>query len=252
MLIALGPAMNVLYRSFLVLIALVAQGFATESTFQSGPTRVHLLELYTSEGCSSCPPAERYFTTLKQNPLLWKSVVPVAFHVDYWDGLGWKDKLSAPAFTARQRSYAAAWGSRSVYTPAFVLDGNEWQERDLGNLRAVENVGILSASLDGAGNVRLTYKPADSKNSQSLRAYVVLLGMGLSSDVRSGENAGRKLSHDFAALAFETGAMKAQGNDLVGTVRIPADRILAGRTALAVWVANHDRLEPVQAVGGPL
>jgi hypothetical protein len=239
-----------LYRLLFILLLLANSSFAV--SFQSGPTRVHLLELYTSEGCSSCPPAERYFTTLKQNPLLWKSVVPVAFHVDYWDGLGWKDKLSAPVFTARQRSYASAWGSRSVYTPAFVLDGSEWQERDLGKLGAAENVGILSASLDGSGNVRLTYKPADPKNNQSLRAYVVLLGMGLNSDVRAGENAGRKLSHDFAALAFETGEMATEGDHVVGTFRVPSERIVAGRTALAIWVANHDRLEPVQAVGGPL
>jgi hypothetical protein len=244
--------MNSAYRLFFVLLLLAGCSFGSEITMQSGPGRVHLLELYTSEGCSSCPPAERYFSTLKQNPLLWKAIVPVAFHVDYWDGLGWKDKLSAPAFTARQRTYATAWGSRSVYTPAFVLDGNEWQERDLEKIGREEHAGLLTAALDGAGNVRVNYTPSDPKNRQAWRAHVALLGLGLNSDVRSGENAGHKLTHDFAALALETSDMTVQDDRVVGTVRIPADRIIAGRTALAIWIASRDRLEPVQAVGGAL
>jgi hypothetical protein len=95
---------------------------AGEPIFQSDKTQTALVELYTSEGCSSCPPAEEWFSTLSANPGLWKQFVPVAFHVDYWDDLGWKDSFATPAYTQRQRDYAAAWGSSSVYTPGFVLE----------------------------------------------------------------------------------------------------------------------------------
>src|SRR5882724_9692041 len=96
-------------------------------TFQSSQKQTTLLELYSSEGCSSCPPAETWFSRLKESPGLWKDFVPVAFHVDYWDYLGWRDPWSSKTFTDRQHAYARAWRSDSVYTPGFVLNGKEWR-----------------------------------------------------------------------------------------------------------------------------
>jgi hypothetical protein len=90
---------------------------ADEAVFESGANKVHLLELFTSEGCSSCPPAEEWLTKLKQNPGLWRDFVPVAFHVDYWDHLGWRDRFAAKEWTARQQMYATRWKAESVYTP---------------------------------------------------------------------------------------------------------------------------------------
>src|SRR5438034_11825938 len=89
------------------------------TTFESGETQSTLIELFTSEGCSSCPPAEKWLSVLKSNPDLWKKIIPVAFHVDYWDRLGSRDRLAKPEFTSRQPRYAAAWGGDSVYTPGF-------------------------------------------------------------------------------------------------------------------------------------
>src|SRR3978361_2017969 len=96
-----------------------------EDHFDSGPAQTALLELYTSEGCSSCPPAEAQLTRLKSDPGLWKKFVPLAYPVDYWDRLGWRDRFAAPTWTVRQNRYASFWQSDSVYTPAFVLDGRE-------------------------------------------------------------------------------------------------------------------------------
>src|SRR5574339_14875 len=87
--------------------------------FHSSTNRTALLELYTSEGCSSCPPAEAWLSRLKSDARLWKDFVPVAFHVDYWDYLGWRDPFGAAEYSERQRGYAAQWKSRSVYTPGF-------------------------------------------------------------------------------------------------------------------------------------
>src|ERR671937_1167549 len=95
---------------------------ATDRVFESGPQRTHVIELFTSQGCSSCPPAEAWFSKLKAEPRLWKDFVPLAFHVDYWDRLGWRDPFAAREWTARQYQYSASWKSESVYTPGFVLD----------------------------------------------------------------------------------------------------------------------------------
>src|SRR5271156_2248162 len=95
--------------------------------FQSSERQVALVELYTSEGCSSCPPAESWLSKLKNKPGLWSDFVPVAFHVDYWNGLGWRDKLSSEEYSERQRNYARDWSEDEVYTPEFVLNGKEWR-----------------------------------------------------------------------------------------------------------------------------
>lgn len=235
--------------SFLLLASL---NLRADITVQSGPARVHLLELYTSEGCSSCPPAERWFSALAQNTHLWKRVVPLAFHVDYWDNLGWKDRLAAPGFTARQRTYAAAWGSGTVYTPGFVLDGREWRERDLGDIVSSEgNAGVLSATWRENGEVLVSFKDA-AKGTHGWQANAALLGFGLSSDVKSGENGGRKLSHDFVVLDHQTASMTAAETGSVATLHLPLGKAISGRSALAVWITEAGKSESVQAAGGPL
>ncbi len=108
-----------------ILTAIVAQ--ADDVVFESKPVKTHLIELFTLEGCSSCPPAEAWLSRLKDNSRIWQDFVPMAFHVDYWDHLGWRDPYAAKAWTARQYAYSARWNSSSVYTPGFVLDGREWR-----------------------------------------------------------------------------------------------------------------------------
>ncbi|MDQ3115241.1 MAG: DUF1223 domain-containing protein [Verrucomicrobiota bacterium] len=76
--------------------------------------RTHLLELFTSEGCSSCPPAEAWLSKLKDDPGLWRDFVPLAFHVDYWDRLGWRDPFASKVWTSRQYEYSARWKSSNV------------------------------------------------------------------------------------------------------------------------------------------
>ncbi|MCB1738986.1 MAG: DUF1223 domain-containing protein, partial [Gammaproteobacteria bacterium] len=93
----------------------------------SGPRQVALLELFTSEGCSSCPPADRWLSGLIDDPRLWRELVPVAFHVDYWDYLGWPDRFASREFSRRQRDHARSGGLSQVYTPGVVLNGAEWR-----------------------------------------------------------------------------------------------------------------------------
>ena len=111
----------------MTMISLHADARAEPIVFQSSESQVSLVELFTSEGCSSCPPAEKWLSDLKAAPGLWKHFVPVAFHVDYWDYLGWRDPWASKAFSDRQRAYAQLWRGDSIYTPGFVLNGQEWR-----------------------------------------------------------------------------------------------------------------------------
>src|SRR4051812_20605432 len=113
--------------SVIAVCTAVSISAAAEQRFTSGSNRVSLIELYTSEGCSSCPPAERWLGSLRDAPGLWRDFVPVALHVNYWDRLGWPDRFATREFTQREYAYAAKWDGSSVYTPCVVRDGAEWR-----------------------------------------------------------------------------------------------------------------------------
>ncbi|MDQ3624850.1 MAG: DUF1223 domain-containing protein [Verrucomicrobiota bacterium] len=231
------------------LTAMAAGPAERDLTFRSTSKRGHLLELFTSEGCSSCPPAEKWMSQLKQSPRLWREIVPVAFHVDYWDGLGWPDRFASKAFTARQRSYAASWASRTVYTPGFVLDGREWQDRAEDRIPPLSgDAGVLSAVIRGRKTITVTYQ---ADRAGRFEAHVALLGFGLSSNVKAGENSGRKLLHDFVALAHETKAMSMDAGSSRAEISFPALNT-GGELGLAVWVTEAGKPQPLQAVGGKL
>ncbi|HYY34882.1 MAG TPA: DUF1223 domain-containing protein [Candidatus Binatia bacterium] len=219
------------------------------TTFESGETQTSLIELFTSEGCSSCPPAEKWLSTLKSNPDLWKRTVPVAFHVDYWNHLGWRDRFSKPEFTSRQQRYAARWDGDSVYTPGFVLNGREWRDWFSGNAlpASSKKVGSLRVTLTDDGKVNATFV-AESPQPRGLALNVALLGNDLESDVKRGENSGRKLRHDFAALSFAEIDMKHEANRWTGSVTLPKQSGNDKPSALAVWITEN--AIPIQATGG--
>src|SRR5690348_12165742 len=124
-----SPVMCRIWLGVLMVIPMGAV-LAAPQTIAGPDTRVSLLELYTSEGCDTCPPAEEWLSKLERDPRLWKQLVPLAFHVDYWDYLGWKDPFDSHAYTARQQAIAAGADSlagRVIYTPQFVVDGKDWR-----------------------------------------------------------------------------------------------------------------------------
>src|SRR5687767_7588920 len=137
-------------RHALVLVSALAAATTqgSELTLESKPTRTKLLELFTSQGCSSCPPAEAWLSNLKNQPRLWQDFVPVAFHVDYWDHLGWRDPFASAKWTERQASYSARWKTESVFTPAFVLDGVVWRNTDIPSA-STESPGVLKVIIKG-------------------------------------------------------------------------------------------------------
>jgi len=167
---------------------------------RSGTQRARLVELYTSEGCSSCPPADAWLRTLRADATL----VPLAFHVDYWDSLGWRDPYASPRFTLRQREVAARSRRGVVYTPEVALDGREWRGWRGARISPATAPPSLSLALElerGATlDVRVT--AAAPAFDPAWRAYLALIEDGLVSEVRAGENDGRTLAHDHVVRAF--------------------------------------------------
>jgi hypothetical protein len=207
-----------------------------------------LIELYGSQGCSSCPPAEDWMNGLRRYPGLWSDFVPVAFHITYWDSLGWRDPLGDPAYDARERAYAAAWGADGVYTPCAVLDGAEWKGWGGAAPPPGPEAGTLTARVAGT-RVRAEFRPAGERGPFTL--FAAPLGLGHETKVRAGENAGRTLRSDFAARGLARATMTLRDGVWRGSLTLPAGPGRApGGDALAVWVQDAAG-RPVQAAGAP-
>jgi hypothetical protein len=220
--------------------------------FQSAEKQTTLVELFTSEGCSSCPPAEAWLGKLSTNPGLWSEFVPTAFHVNYWDGLGWKDRFASPVFAQRQRAYAASWNSASIYTPGFVVNGREWNWFSEPRLPAATgaNRGVLSVRQIVDKRLGFSFAPVAASTSK-WDLHVALLGSGIASKVARGENGGRELHHDFVVLNYELIPMTADAGIARAEWALASSQADKGtRTALATWVTMHDALVPIQATGG--
>ncbi len=237
---------------FLVVLTffLSHQNSVAESSFLSGPHQVSLLELYTSEGCSSCPPADQMFTQLKSSPDLWKKVVPVAFHVDYWNSPAWMDRMSDAQFTRRQKDYIRQWQGQTSYTPMLVFNGTEFRRGTISE-KPQFNVGYLKLIKTTPGSFEVTFVPKDRLNQKDWMIHIALLGFGISSYVTAGENAGQTLKHDFAVLAFASKKVELDKGKLRTSFKLEADRLLqASQMGIAAWVTLENDLRPVQAVGG--
>jgi hypothetical protein len=240
--------------ALLGLLGAAAAASAGPQRFTSGASRVALIELYTSEGCSSCPPADQWLGSLSGKPGLWKEFVPVEFHVNYWDNLGWKDRLSTRAFTAREYAYSSAWGSSNVYTPCFVRNGEEWRPLEGGTPPKGGPAGTLSVELDG-GACRAEFTPAPGTGAEfgTYEVHVAILGGGITSKVTAGENNGHMLTHEFVVLGISDGGLSpgATGAALRAEVALPKAIVPdSKRRALAAWVTRLGELAPLQATGG--
>jgi hypothetical protein len=246
--------LNQFMRKFAIFCLLgVCSASAEPLRFSSGPNRVALIELYTSEGCSSCPPADRWLGALAEKPGLWRDFVPVEFHVNYWDNLGWKDRLSTAAFTAREYAYSSAWGSPNVYTPCFVRNGAEWRPLLGGTSPATESSGALSVDVGDDGNCRVEFLPGPGASRDEYEVHVAILGGGITSKVTAGENGGRMLTHEFVVLGLAQQRLSPAVAGAAVDAVVPIPKPIVGdskRRALAAWVVRRGDLTPIQATGG--
>jgi hypothetical protein len=238
---------------FLSMIIASSTAYSAPIQFESTARQTTLLELYTSEGCSSCPPAETWLSKLKDAPGLWTNFVPVAFHVHYWDHLGWRDVFSDEQYSDRQQAYAKLWSAENIYTPEFVLNGKEWQNwRGFRGAPPASDAtpGTLEVSSTDGRHWKANFSPqGQSRGQYDITAAVLVSEFG--TDVTAGENAGRHLKHDFAAVSLTTRPFVNQTNNLEASFIIDDHpKKFAGRLALAVWVTRAGQLEPLQATGG--
>lgn len=234
-------------------------GYALDVTFDSGKTRGHLVELFTSEGCSSCPPADRWLTTLKRDGRLWKSVFPVAFHVDYWDYIGWPDRFALPKYSHRQREHRGLGNVYSVYTPGFVVAGREWRGWFDGDSLPVSErndspvrMRVQLRDGDGPDQILTAELESDKSLPADLQLHLTVLGMDLKTQVRAGENAGRKLAHDFVALRWYRWPLELAGGKATLSTPFRLPTTDAGALAANVWVSVDGTQIPLQVVGGYL
>lgn len=244
-----------MFKKVLVLSLLfINSAYATVLHLESGVKKNTLIELYTSEGCSSCPPAEEFLNNLKFKKGLWNKWVPVAFHVDYWDYIGWKDRYATKKFGLRQSKYANLNRASTVYTPAFMVNGSSWRRGLFSRAIPVENssAGNLVVSIDGK-SVQANYKPL-KKNKFPLKLNIAVLGMELTSQIERGENEGRTANHEFVVVGYDSITSNvSQENNFQWNSKLPQLHYSgAKKYALAMWVSEINNPTPLQVVGGLL
>lgn len=231
-------------------------------TIESGPATVALVELYTSEGCDSCPPADRWLSS-SFVPGAAAGAVALAFHVDYWDRLGWKDRFAAAAWTKRQ--YAAAEAARSglVYTPQVLLQGRDFRDwhtdrRFAAAISAASrqperaHIALYATPQQGAVSVNVAARVPGSADRNGAAVFVALADSGLVSDVGAGENAGKRLTHDHVVRALRGDIRIDAGGDGVGTVVLPLPAETGTAVSIVAFVQNVATGEVLQTVALPL
>ena len=185
-----------------------AHGATQACSAASAPHTTALVELYTSEGCDSCPAADRWLSSLLAQGFRSDRVVPLALHVDYWDYIGWKDPFAKGEFAVRQHKLAKMRRPAIVYTPQVLLQGQDF--RRWGSSAFPEAVARINAkpararitlSIDAVAPAAIQARlgaqlidPADLKNAA---VYLAAYENKLASEVKAGENRGRRLEHDY-------------------------------------------------------
>lgn len=234
-------------------------GNAAECSACSPEHPVALLELYSSEGCSSCPPADAWIATLSGQDM----VVPLVFHVDYWNDLGWRDRFSQHTFGLRQKARNGAAAQSWVYTPQFLLNGKDyrrWSTADLSTqlekLRAQRAEAAIDLQVRGRGeDVTVTAKAriANHVKTSSAKLYVAVYENAVTSQIDTGENRGRTLHHHFVVRLLSAPVEVHGGEEaaLLLPVHLGADW-KAGGLGIAAFVEDSENGNILQATALPM
>ena len=227
---------------------LLTSGLIAAAGFAAAETRPVVVELFTSQGCSSCPPADAFLSELSQRD----DVIALALHVDYWDYIGWKDSFAQPAFTARQKAYAKSGGRRSVYTPQMIVGGQDHvigtHEQDAAELiqkhAAVETGVNLSVTRDAGGQFTIR---ADAQPGVAGPIIIQLVKYDplRTVDITRGENKGRTVDYSNVVTEWSIVGEWAVSEPLVLTLQPksqgPAVVILQRKDAGPIMAAAHLR-----------
>lgn len=233
---------------------------------QSAVTRPYIIELYTSQGCSSCPPAEAWLSEQFNKTDLWQKYFPLAFHVTYWDYLGWRDIFGQKAFSERQYQHLNQKHTRQVYTPQFVINAKEWRGWFSGELTEIfavpqPEVGVLKVRIANQ-QLEASFVPqqpwGQHKDLSQARLQLALVGSGLTSEIKRGENRHKQLTHDFVVFSMQSIPVSVRATEFAASDSalyfeqylnsIPATAQKAPQLAWVVWLTLNE--EPIQAVGG--
>ncbi len=186
-------------------LAPAVTALAASCQAQSGPTITPVVELYTSQGCSSCPPADRWLSGLKSHGMASGDAVIQAFHVAYWDYIGWVDPFAAPVHTTRQRQIAS-WNSlRTIYTPQVVLNARDWRNWRQGesDLRVVREPALASIALHERGKDQFEARVSVlAQGPGAWAAYWTVTESSHQTSVRAGENSGESLRNDHVVRQY--------------------------------------------------
>ena len=241
------------YQLNIVVLVLALTGIVLTTSSNTPPIKakhepIAVVELFTSQGCSSCPSADKLLTeTLAEAAKSNRNVIGLSFHVDYWDRLGWKDPFSNHAFTKRQYAYGERFGLNGVYTPQEVVNG---QQEFVGSNRAKQS-SLLETVLSqpATAGVQLTVsKPSVTTRIVNFQLdgefanavlNVALVSKTAITTVMRGENAGRKLAHNNVVRDFQT--VKASDHGSV-TVTFP-DGFDPANGAIVAYVQGQQKLE---------
>jgi hypothetical protein len=239
-----------IFRLCAVSLLLLLSAVTYSVEFKSGDKQVQLIELYTSEGCSSCPPADNFLTRFLDDPTLWHSRIPIAIQVDYWYYIGCQDSFASKENSARQRLHAQQGNVSQVYTPGFIVSGEEWRSWFLGD-RTIPTSrakpGELLLSVDDK-SFNASFSPIKNVGSK-LELHLALLGFGLVNDIDAGENHGRKLAHNFVKLS-ETVVISRDQSWQGELPDIPKNMQDYKQLAVVAWVSSVKNIKPIQATGG--
>jgi hypothetical protein len=224
-------------------LALTASAFAAACQAQSGAEVPTELELYTSEGCSSCPPTDKSLSGLQRLAAQGR-VVPQAFHVGYWDYIGWVDRFAAPAYTNRQKQLAQRNHLSGIYTPQLVRNGQDWRDyADAATRAAPPAQARIALERTQADAFEATVTPADAGGAWS--AYWTVTENGHASKVKAGENAGESLQHDFVVRQYVP-AGQYKGTQKLSLRAVPADAAHPRQVNLVVFDPKSGK--PLQAL----
>ncbi|WP_207005471.1 DUF1223 domain-containing protein [Trinickia mobilis] len=259
------PTGKRLARCCAFFVALAVSGLAQAATAirtaHSPAHRVALVELYSSEGCDSCPPADHWLGQWKAGGQS-EGIVPLALHVDYWDDLGWKDRFGNHAFTERQQRLAHIANSPTVYTPEVFVSGKElrsWSDPasfasrvkaiDAQPAQADIELSLAPAAANAPANYDLDAR-FKSRTNEPLNAYVAVYENSLTSHVLAGENGGVTLHHErvvrqwIGPVSLVGGSAHIHQAVAIGT---PGSALPANNYGVAAFVENANSGEVLQA-----
>jgi hypothetical protein len=251
------PAFRVLVALALSL-ALPAQ--AGQCNAQSGERTTALVELYTSEGCDSCPPADRWLSGLAARGYGPDRVVPIALHVDYWDYIGWKDPYAKAAFSARQKKLAQVMRGKVVYTPQVLVQGEDfrrWHSPAFDEAVAKVNARpararislTLDADLPNAFAVQVQAEVPNASDRPNAGLYLASYENKLVSAVAAGENRGKTLAHDYVVFEW-IGPLSVGPEGRISVRRtLPLlPKAVRAHSGVVAFIQNRSTAEVLQAL----